>query len=202
MGDRPDRGEAVGQAGAVGHQIVDGDVAIRGDGVVQRTLGRPEHARVRELRRPFRDRVAELQLAFLHQHQGGDRGDRLGHRGDAEKGVALHRQALREIALAAQGELDDLALAPDQGNPAGKVARVDRSLNRVRGAFEAFHVEAAHRNRAVIHPVSPYKAASTSRAKAARSNCFPVIKSNPRRTMTIWRAGMMNTNYPRLPSMA
>ena len=96
--------------------------------------------------------IVQGELALLQQHQGGDRGDRLGHGGDAEQSVSRSIGRFRaRFALAAKGELDDLALAPNQGDAAGEVAGVDRAPHNIRGAPERIHIEAADRDRAVIH---------------------------------------------------
>ena len=120
----------------MGHQVVDGDVA----GAVVESVQRPgsffQHLQIGELWSPFGDRVVELEFAFLHQHQDGHGGDRLGHRGDAEHGVAGHGLAGDDVAVAERIELDDLALAPDQGDEAGKVACFDHALEGTRDAIE------------------------------------------------------------------
>ena len=49
----PDGGEAVGEARAVGHQVLDGDVARRGIGVVERPGGVLQHLHAGKLRQPI-----------------------------------------------------------------------------------------------------------------------------------------------------
>ena len=158
-------------------------VMSRSAGTVSSTglLGGPEHPHVGELGRPPGDRVAERELALLHQHQGRHRGDRLGHRGDAEQGVPLHRQVSCEVALAAQGDLDDLALAPDQGHAAGEIAGVDRALQHVGGVLEARHIEAAHRDRAVVHRRLSLKRRQHIAGKGGAVELFPghQVESTP-----------------------
>ena len=50
-----------------------------------------QHAPVGEFRQEPVDRIVEAQLASFDQNQRRNRGDRLGHRRDAEQRVALHR---------------------------------------------------------------------------------------------------------------
>ena len=59
------------------------------------------------------------------RHRRGD-GDRLAHRGDAEHGVALHRQTGLEVAVAELVDLQYLAGLPDHRDRPGKQARIDR----------------------------------------------------------------------------
>jgi hypothetical protein len=49
--------------------------------------------------RSTRDRLVEREAALLHQHQGGDRRDRLAHRCNAKQGIALHRRAGFGVAV-------------------------------------------------------------------------------------------------------
>ena len=118
VGDGAGGAEGVGQARAVGQQVLDGDVARRRRGGVQRPGGIVQHDHVGQFRQPPGHRIGKLQLAFLDQHHHGDGGHRLGHRGDAEQGVAGHRQAGLDVAVAEGQGLDNFALAPDQGHRA------------------------------------------------------------------------------------
>ena len=68
IGYGADGSEIIGQTRAVGHQVIDGDVARAVIEVVQRAGGGFQHLEIGELRCPFGDRVVQLKLAFLHQH--------------------------------------------------------------------------------------------------------------------------------------
>ena len=151
VGDRPDRGEAVGKARAVGHQVLDRDVARRGIGVLDWTLCVLQHLHAGELGHPLSDRVVQPELAFLHQHQRRGGGDRLGHRGDAEERVARHWRAAGDVALAQRVELQFLALAPDQRHKAREVARVDHRLQRRWDLRQSRLVDALQRAGFTIH---------------------------------------------------
>jgi hypothetical protein len=150
VGDRTHRAERVGQARAVGDEVVDGDVARRRIGVVQRAAGVLQHPHAGELGRPLGDRVLELELAFLHQLQRHDAGDRLGHGGDAEDGVARHRRARLDVALADGVELQLLAVLPDQRHRPGKPAGVDHAAQRRLDRAQRRPVEALYATR-IIH---------------------------------------------------
>ena len=68
----------------------------------------------------------EGEPALVNQgHRRGD-GDRLGHRGDAEHGVALHRQPRLDVAVAELVDLQHLAGLPHQRDCPGQQARIDR----------------------------------------------------------------------------
>ena len=128
--DRTHRAEAIGEPRTVGEEIVEGDLARRRHGLIERTLGILQHTGILELRRPFRDGIVELELALLHQHQGGERRHWLGHRGDAEERVALHGQLLLDVALAERVDLRDFAMAVEKRDEAGKIARIHDRLQR------------------------------------------------------------------------
>jgi hypothetical protein len=85
-------------------------------------------ADIPELGQDVRDRRVDRDLALLDQHHEGDRGDRLGHAGDAEQRALVDRfvRALARRALAA--EMDDLAVAAEQDLGVGQLARVEVSL--------------------------------------------------------------------------
>ena len=121
----------------MGHQVLDREVAGRGIGFVHRAGRVLEHSHARELGQPLGDRIVEFELAFLPQYKGRKRGDRLGHGRDAEQGVAGHRQARLDVTMADGVNLDDLALAPDQGDEAGEVTGVDHRLQRRRDLGQA-----------------------------------------------------------------
>ena len=140
VGDGPHRSEAVGQARAVGQKVLHRDVAGGVDHLVQRPGGRLQHLHAREFRRPLGDRVVQLQPALLHQHEGQDRGQGLGHGGDAEHRVPGHGLVGGDVALAQGVELDDLALAPDQGDEARQVAGLHHTLQGAGDPVDEVHV--------------------------------------------------------------
>jgi hypothetical protein len=100
------------------------------------------HPRVRKRGDEALDRVVELERAFLPQQHRRDGCDRLGHRVDAELRVELDRQARLDVAQAALGDVDHLAVAGDQREEAGQLALVDVALVVAVDAVEAFRVEA------------------------------------------------------------
>ena len=83
----------------------------------------------------FGDRIGDEQLAVLEQHHQRDRDDRLGHRIDAEDGVAGQRRTAgpqrAEIAPIA-----DLAAARDQHGDTRHVTGIDLALHHCREAIE------------------------------------------------------------------
>ena len=83
---------------------------------------RAHHAKVGEGRDVFGDRVIQLQDAGLVQHQGGDSGDRLGHRIEPDQVVGTRRPVGRQVGHAAAVEKGDLAMASDQGGREGQFA--------------------------------------------------------------------------------
>ena len=95
-----------------------------GDRLGQEAAGDPgaEDAEVRPFGNEAVNRVVERDLAFLDQHHEGDRGDRLGHRIDAEDGVGLAGQAPGQVALAADELVHDLAVTGDEDLGAGHAA--------------------------------------------------------------------------------
>ena len=74
------------------------------------------------------DGLVERDAAFLDQHHEGDRGDRLGHRIDAEDRVVLDRRLALEIGKTLHRAMDDLAAAIDQELGSRKPAGIDVAL--------------------------------------------------------------------------
>ena len=153
IGDRSHRGEAIGQAGPVGQQVLDGDVAVGRNRLVHRPAGVFQHDHIGEFRHPAGDRIVQLQLAFLDQHHDRHRGHRLGHRGDAEQGVALHRRLGGDIAPADDIDVHHLAAAPHQRDRAGEQVVVDHPLDRRRDLRQRGSVECG-RSLSAVHDVS------------------------------------------------
>ena len=123
--------QAVGQAGGVAHQVLDGHGAFR-----RRAFG--THLDVFELGQVLRDWRGDVELALFGQDHRGDGGDGLGHGRDAEDGVLLHGR-LRGAILEADGvEESDLAVAGDQQHGAGHALGVDVFLEDSLSDFQAF----------------------------------------------------------------
>jgi hypothetical protein len=95
-------------------------------------LGQERHARaaavidahVLELGQDVGDGSVDRHLAFLDQHHEGDRGDRLGHAGDAEDRAFVDRLGRALAGRALTAEVGDLAFAADQDLGVGQLARV------------------------------------------------------------------------------
>ena len=84
-----------------------------------------EHAGVRQLRQIARDRLVELELAFLVEDQQRHARHWLGHRVDVEVSVAGHRAACIDVSEAVGVLVDDLAVSGDVSDDARNLARVD-----------------------------------------------------------------------------
>ncbi len=149
--DRAHGGKSVGKTGAMREEVVEGDLARGRHGLIERSLGVLQHAHRLELGREFRDGVGEFEPALLHQHQGRDGGDRLGHRGDAEQGVARHRQLLFDVAMADGVDLRHLAMAPQQSDEAREVAGFGDGRERGRDLGEALSREALGVGHDLVH---------------------------------------------------
>ncbi len=78
---------------------------------------------------PLRDvlvhRLVDRDAPLLHQHHERDRGDRLGHRVDAEDGVVLDRRLALDIGKTLDGRMNELAAPVDDRLRAGEAARID-----------------------------------------------------------------------------
>ncbi len=127
--DRPAMEVAIGQAGAMGQQVAEGDLAVGRNGVVQRPVRRAQHPHAHELRRHPADRIVEGEPALLHHRQGRQAGHRLRHRGDAENGVVLHRRPGLQVAPPHRRALHHAPVPPHQGRRAGQLAGPDVFLD-------------------------------------------------------------------------
>ena len=127
--DRSGNRERVRQAAAVGHQVVDGDRALRRHGAVQRAGGVDQHPHIGELGQPPGDGVGERELALLDERHRRRDGDRLGHRGDPEDGVAAHRQLRADVAVADLVELQHFSAMPDTRDRSGEQTGLDRLVD-------------------------------------------------------------------------
>lgn len=65
-------------------------------------------------------------MFLVDQRHGGRDGHRLGHRGDPEDRVALHRQLRIDVAVADLVDLQHVPAMPDEGDRAGEQARLHR----------------------------------------------------------------------------
>jgi hypothetical protein len=122
---------AVGKAGGVAQEILDGHGPLRGHVAA---AGRDLH--VLECREPSRDRIRKLERAVLDQDHRGDRDHRLGHRVDPEDRVEPHGVGAPGIAGAQRARADELALAGDQHDCAGQLPVLDLLLERARDPRE------------------------------------------------------------------
>ena len=100
-------GEA--DAEAEGEQVVQRDRPLGGDRVVERAVRGAQHAAVRQFGQPALDRVVQPDPPLLDQEHRSGGGDRLGHRGDAEDGVAPHGRAGAQVLLARDCDVDRVA---------------------------------------------------------------------------------------------
>ena len=114
---------AIGQSRAMRQEIAERDRACGLVCLVQRSLRITQHAHARELGRTSRDRLVEVKASFVEHRQRRDGGRGLGHRRDAEDGVALDRQPGSQVALPYRCDVDHLAVAPDQGSGPGEFAK-------------------------------------------------------------------------------
>ena len=121
-------GEKVCQPGCVPQQVLDGDRPARPRPIracrlfTTPTLGSANSGT------NFANRVADEQLSFLDQHHERDRDDRLGHRIDAEDGVAAQRRPVGPSAPTSL-PIGDFAAPGDHHGNAGHVARIDFALH-------------------------------------------------------------------------
>ena len=75
----------------VREEIAHRNLALRRDGIVERSINPAQYAAAGQFGKPAVGRCVKLNPAVLDQHHHAGRRDRLGHRGDAEDRVASHR---------------------------------------------------------------------------------------------------------------
>ena len=126
--DRRGFHEAVGQARCVRQQVAERDVAFRRHGLQFAAHAAGEHAHVLEAGQIARDRIVQLETPLLVQHHDRRRGERLGHRVEAEDGVRRHPLLAFDVGQAARVEMHQLAAAQDHGGHPGKPAVIDQAL--------------------------------------------------------------------------
>ena len=71
-------------------------------------------------------RFIEPELALLDELHGGDGGDRLGHRGDAEDGIERHWRAVAKEARAERAFVKQALVGQRHGHDAGHVLGIHR----------------------------------------------------------------------------
>ena len=131
LADRAAGREAIGEARPVRHQVFDGDHALCRLGLVERARRVLQHLHVGELRRPAGDRVIQAHLALFDQDHGRSGRHRLGHRGDAEQGVPLHRRLGLHVTLAEHIDGSDRPILPGQGHDPRQISAIDKRLQSV-----------------------------------------------------------------------
>ena len=164
--------ELVAEPGGVGQQMPQRDrAASPGAGSAGPRASNPTSTcGLGERRVDRRHRVVERQLSLLDKLQRRDRGDRLGHRGDAEHGVHRHRRAAGEApyakrALDRTGRPRSTAIATTPGTSRRSTAPLSMSSILMRRSFASpldgirrrsfcsrlrVHVAAAHRDAGLL----------------------------------------------------
>ena len=118
----------------MGQQVANRDVTPDGNG---HALRRADDALVLERRKVLRNRLRQLQLAFLVQHHHRDARNRLRHRRNAEDGVRTHRPAAPDVLVPDRMHVGHLAFSRDKRHDAAGLVPV----------YECLH--------AAMHPVQP-----------------------------------------------
>ena len=134
---------AVWQSAGMAHQVDDHDRAHRRFRF-QDALGQIVHQPnplPADSREVFAQRIIEQQLAFLIQHQRGDRRHRLGHRRDVEDAVGGHRLTAPRVAVSIGIERDKLVLADDPHHGAGDLPVSDVAVEDTADAREPRRIE-------------------------------------------------------------
>ena len=116
---------------AIGRHGVDGALPARGVGSRHRDL------RVAELRDEARHGVGQTDLPLFHEHQDGDAGHRLRHRGDGEDGVLLHRGVRLEVHQPVRLEMRYVPAPRDDGDGPGDLVRIDGALDHLADPLQA-----------------------------------------------------------------
>ena len=98
--------------------------------------------RLLEGRDPLAGTVIHRELAFLHELQDGDAGQRLGLRGDAELGVHGHLAAGLLVGPAHRALIHRFAVAQHQRDDAGDAAVIDIGIEQRVDARQALDREA------------------------------------------------------------
>ena len=162
-----------------------------------RTLRRAQHRfagrvkalehlrRVQRRLADIRHRRIEVEPALLDQLHRRDRGDRLGHRGDAEHGIQRHRRAVRDIAPSERAFIERPGLARGHRDDPRHLARLDRAAQR--------RVDLRLRFRSISHCFlscrSPFYPQSRRRAGTHRSATRKSRMNGPRLSPRIKSVG-------------
>jgi hypothetical protein len=134
--------QAIGEAGGMAHHLTDRRRPLRilQDHLAVRTDA-GEDLHTCELRDEFRHRIIEDPVAFLEQDHHCRRGDRLGHRIDAEDGVRRQRRIPAQLGGAVGPERRHLAVTKDQGGDARHSSGLDHTRHIVIEPLQAVGVE-------------------------------------------------------------
>ena len=118
-------------------QVPERDRPLGGHGVVERAVSPGQHPPRSELGQELVDRVVEPEHALLDQDEGGDGGDRLRHRRDAEDRVRLGPARRLQLRL---------AVPRQQRHHLGRLSALDRPGQQVGHPAEPRLREPAHRS--------------------------------------------------------
>ena len=134
--------EIIDQAAGVGEEVLDGDGGFGGFelGIISGAAGHDLH--FLELGEVVGHGVVEVEAAFLEEDEDTDAGNDFGHGIDAADGIALHGEALLEIAIAEGLHVSDAAVAGEEGDDAGVFVLIDKGADSAMHDFEAMGVEA------------------------------------------------------------
>ena len=137
----------VDEPGGVAEQVLDRHLALGRHQRVGHLAGLgveagDAHLERLELREVPGDGIVEQDAPVLHQHHDRDRGERLGHRVEAEDRVLRHGRAALRIALAQRLEVGDLAPPRHQRDRAGIAALGDLALDHLGDARQLRRGEA------------------------------------------------------------
>ena len=153
--DRILRIEAVAETGRVAEHVVDRRLAARRLESHTLAVHAGEHLHVLERRDVLVERIAQLELAFLVQHQQRHARHGLGHRVEAEQAVRAHRGVGFALGHAERFQVRDATAARDQRDDAGFAAGIDLGLHRRVEASEALGRQAdvgGPRHRQLVGP--------------------------------------------------
>ena len=147
--------QRIGKARAVRQQLPQRDRLV-GTAQLRQALGieAGQHLHRRERRIDVRRRLVQLQPALLDKLQGGDRGEQLHHRGDAEDRVARHPRAVAHMAEAERALVEHRLCARRNGDNARDLPRLDLGAKcavAVRALNGLMHRSRGSRRRAERH---------------------------------------------------
>ena len=126
--------------------VPDRDRAGRGHGgAVDGAPSVDQHPPVGELGEEVVDRIVEPQPALLHEHEGGDGHDRLGHRHDPEDAVPADGLGPAPGQDAGDPDLHVLVPGPEPRH-AGDVIAFHMARHRLAQPVEPSSVESTHRD--------------------------------------------------------